>query len=159
MRGKARKRDARQCQRVDPDVADVDTAFDRLDKRTVKGGVMRNHRAAADKIGESGHGIDGRWGIHHIGVCNAREFSNLGGDQLLGMHEGIEPIDNLAARKAGRRYLDKLVVLHRKTRGLGIEDDNIFLDETKRLGFGTLGKCGVGIDDKLWRSRRNSVLD
>ena len=75
------------------------------------------------------------------------------------MHEGIEPIDDLAARKAGRRYLDKLVVLHRKTRGLGIEDDNIFLDETKRLGFGTLGKRGVGIDDKLWRSRRNSVLD
>ena len=120
---------------------------------------MRNHRAAADKIGESGDSLNGRRGICHIGVCNAREFGNLGGDQLLGMHEGIEPIDNLAAGKAGRRYLDKLVVLHRKTRGLGIEDDNIFLDETKRLGFGTLGKRGVGIDDKLWRSRRNSVLD
>ena len=113
---------------------------------------MRNHRAAADKIGESSHGLDGRRGICHIGVCNARELGNLGGNQLLGMHEGIEPIDDLAARKAGRRYLDKLVVLHRKTRGLGIEDDNIFLDETKRLGFGALGKRGIGVDDKLRRS-------
>ena len=113
---------------------------------------MCDHRAAADKIGESGHGIDGRWGICHIGVCNARELGNLGGNQLLRVHEGIEAVDDLAARKAGRRYLNKLVVLHRKTRGLGIEDDNIFLDETKRLGFGALGKRGIGVDDKLRRS-------
>ena len=159
MRGQARKRDARQCQRIDPDVTDVDAALDRLDKRTVEGGVMCDHRAAADKIGESGDSLNGRRGICHIGVCNARELGNLGGNQLLGMHEGIEAIDNLAARKASRRYLDKLVVLHRKTRGLGIEDDNIFFDETKRLGFGALGKRGIGIDDKLRRSRRNSVLD
>ena len=159
MRGQARKRDARQRQRIDPDVTDVDAALDRLDKRAVEGGVMCDHRAAADKIGESGDSLNGRRGICHIGVCNARELGNLGGNQLLGMHEGIEAIDNLAARKASRRYLDKLVVLHRKTRGLGIEDDNIFLDETKRLGFGALGKRGIGIDDKLRRSRRNSVLD
>ncbi len=120
---------------------------------------MCDYRAAADKIGESGDSLNGRRGICHIGVCNARELSNLGGNQLLGMHEGIEAIDNLAARKASRRYLDKLVVLHRKTRGLGIEDDNIFFDETKRLGFGALGKRGIRIDDKLRRSRRNSVLD
>ena len=106
MRCQARKRDARQCQRIDPDVADVDTALDRLDKRTVEGGVMRDHRATTDKFGESGHGLDGRWGICHIGICNARELDYLGGNQLLGMHEGIEAVDDLAARKTGRGNLN-----------------------------------------------------
>ena len=113
---------------------------------------MCDHRAATDKIGESGDGLNRRRGIRHIGICNARELGNLGGNQLFGMHEGIEAFDDLAARKASRRYLDQLVVLHRKTRGLGIEDDNIFFDETKRLGFGALGKRGIRIDDKLRRS-------
>ena len=113
---------------------------------------MCDHRATTDKIGESGDGLNGRRGICHIGICNARELGNLGGNQLLGMHEGIEAVDNLAARKAGSRDLNQFIVLHRKTRGLGIEDDNIFLDETKRLGFGALGKRGIGVDDKLRRS-------
>ena len=55
------------------------------------------------------------------------------------MHEGIEAVDNLAARKTGRRDLDQLVVLHRKTRGLGIEDNHIFLDEAEGLRFGAFG--------------------
>ena len=152
MRGQARKRDARQRQRIDPNIAHVDAAFDRLDKRAVERGVVCDHRAATDKIGESGDGLNRRRGICNIGICNARELGNLGGNQLPGMHEGIEAVDDLAARKTGRRDLDQLVVLHRKTRGLGIEDDNIFLDETKRLGFGALGKRGIGIDDKLRRS-------
>ena len=113
---------------------------------------MRNHRAATDKFGESGHGLDGRWGICHIGICNARELDYLGGNQLLGMHEGIEAVDDLTARKTGRRDLDQLIVLHRKTRGLGIEDDDVLFDEAKRLGFGALGKRGIGVDDKLRRS-------
>ena len=120
---------------------------------------MRDHGAAADKIGKRGHGLDGRRGICHIGVCNAREFGNLGGNQLLGMHKGIEPINDLATRKTGRRDLDKFVILHRKARGLGIEDDNILLDKTEGLRLSALGERGVGIDDKLRRSRRNSVLD
>ena len=68
------------------------------------------------------------------------------------MHEGIEAVDDLAARKAGRRDLDQLIVLHRKTRGLGIEDDHIFLDKAEGLRFGSLGKRGIGVDDKLRRS-------
>ena len=106
MRGQAWKCDSRKRQRIDPDVADVDTALDRLDKRTVEGGVMRDHGAAADKIGKRGHGLDGRRGICHIGVCNAREFGNLGGNQLLGMHERIKAVNDLAARKAGRGNLN-----------------------------------------------------
>ena len=113
---------------------------------------MCNHRATTDKIGEGGDGLNGRRGICHIGICNARELGNLGGNQLLGMHEGIEAVDNLAARKTGRRDLDQLVVLHRKTRGLGIEDNHIFLDKAEGLRFGAFGKRGIGVDDKLRRS-------
>ena len=113
---------------------------------------MCDHRATTDKIGESGDGLNGRRGICHIGICNARELGNLGGNQLLGMHEGIETVDDLAARKTGRRDLDQLVVLHRKTCGLGIEDNYIFLDKTERLRFGAFGKRGIGVDDKLRRS-------
>ena len=152
MRGQARKRDARQRQRIDPNIAHVDAAFDRLDKRAVERGVMCDHRATTDKIGESGDGLNGRRGICHIGICNARELGNLGGNQLLGMHEGIEAVDDLAARKTGRRDLDQLVVLHRKTRGLGVEDNHIFLDEAEGLRFGAVGKRGIGVDDKLRRS-------
>ncbi len=131
MRGQARKRDARQRQRIDPNITHVDAAFDRLDKRAVERGVVCDHRAATDKIGESGDGLNRRRGICHIGICNARELGNLGGNQLFGMHEGIEAVDDLAARKTGRRDLDQLVVLHRKTRGLGIEDNHIFLDKAE----------------------------
>ena len=113
---------------------------------------MCDHRATTDKIGESGDGLNGRRGIYHIGICNARELGNLGGNQLLGMHEGIEAVDDLATRKTGRRDLDQLVVLHRKTCGLGIEDYHIFLDKAEGLCFGTLGKRGIGVDDKLRRS-------
>ena len=113
---------------------------------------MCDHRAATDKIGESGDGLNRRRGICHIGICNARELGNLGGNQLLGMHEGIEAVDDLAARKTGRRDLDQLVVLHRKTRGLGIEDNHIFLDKAEGLRFGAVGKRGIGVDDKLRRS-------
>ena len=59
VRSQARKRDARQRQRINPDIAHVDTALNRLDKRSVEGGVMRDHRASADKIGESRHGLNG----------------------------------------------------------------------------------------------------
>ena len=159
MRRQARKRNARQRQRIDPNIADVDAALDRLDKRTIKGGVMRDDRAAADKIGESSHGVNGRRGISHIGVRNARELGNLGRNQLLGMHECIETVNDLAARKAGRGNLNQLIVLHRKTCGLGIEDDDILLDKPERLRLGTLGERGVGIDDKLRRSRGYGVLD
>ena len=75
---KARKRDSRQRQRIDPNIAHVDAAFDRLDKRAVERGVMCDHRATTDKIGESGDGLNGRRGICHIGICNARELGNLG---------------------------------------------------------------------------------
>ena len=47
---------------------------------------------------------------------------------------------------------DQLVVLHRKTRGLGIEDNHIFLDKAEGLRFGAVGKRGIGVDDKLRRS-------
>ena len=152
MRGQARKRDARQRQRIDPNIAHVDAAFDRLDKRAVKRGVVCDHRTATDKIGESGDGLNRRRGICNIGICNARELGNLGGNQLFGMHEGIEAVDDLAARKTGRRDLDQLVVLHRKARGLGIEDNHIFLDKAEGLRFGAVGKRGIGVDDKLRRS-------
>ena len=159
MRRQARKRDTRQRQRIDPDIADVDAALDRLDKRTVEGGIMRDYRAAADKIGKSSHGLDSRRGIGHIGVRDAREFGNLCRNQLLGMYECIETVDDLAARESGRRDLDKLVVLYRKTRGLGIEDDNVLFDEAERLRLSALGERGIGIDDKLRGSGRYSVLD
>ena len=120
---------------------------------------MRDNRAAADKIGESSHGVNGRRGISHIGVCNARELGNLGRNQLLGMHKGVKAVNDLAARKAGRGNLNQFIVLHRKTRGLGIEDDDILLDKPERLRLGTLGKRGVGIDDKLRCSRGYGVLD
>ena len=92
---------------------------------------MCDNRTAAHKVGECRDGLDGRRGICHIGVRNTREFGNLCRNQLLGMHERIETVDDLAARKTGRGYLNQLVVLYRKTRGLGIEDDYILLDETK----------------------------
>ena len=120
---------------------------------------MRDDRAAADKIGESGHGVNGRRGISHIGVRNARELGNLGRNQLLGMHKGVKAVNDLTARKAGCGNLNQLIILHRKTRGLGIEDDDILLDKPERLRLGTLGKHGVGIDDKLRRSRGYGVLD
>ena len=113
---------------------------------------MCDHRATTDKIAESGDGLNGRRGICHIDICNARELGNLGGNQLPGMHEGIEAVDDLATRKTGRRDLDQLVVLHRKTCGLGIEDNYIFLDKAEGLCFGALGKRGIGVDDKLRRS-------
>ena len=159
VRGKPRKRDARQRQRIDPDIAHIDAALNRLDKRAVEGGIVRDHRATTDKIGESGDSLNGRRGIGHIGICNARELGNLGRNQLLGMHEGIETVNDLAARKTGRRDLDKFVILHRQTGGLGIEDNDVFLDKTERLRLGALGKRGIGIYDKLRRSRRYGVLD
>lgn len=120
---------------------------------------MRDNRTAAHKVGECRDGLDGRRSICHIGVRNAREFGNLGGNQLLGVHEGIEPVDDLAARKTGSRDLNQFIVLHRKTRGLGIEDDYVLLDEAKRLRLSALGERGVRIDDELRRSRRYGVLD
>ena len=120
---------------------------------------MRDNRAPAHKIGERSHGLYSRGGIGHIGVCDACELSDFGRDQLLGMHKRVKAVNDLAARKTGRGNLDKFVVLDRKTRGLGIEDDNILLDKAKRLCAGTLGKRCIGINDKLRRSRRYSVLD
>ena len=77
MRCQARKRNARQRQRIDPDITHVDAALDRFDKRPVKRGVMCDNRTAAHKVGECRDGLDGRRSICHIGVRNARELGNL----------------------------------------------------------------------------------
>ena len=159
VRRQTRQRDAGQRERINPNIADVDTTLNRLDKRAVEGGVMSDDRAAAHKVGKGRDGIDSRRGIGHVGVRDTRELGNLGRNQLRGMHKGVEALHDFTARKAGRRDLDELVVLHRKTRGLGIEDNNVLLDETERLCLGALGKCGIGIYDKLRRSRRYGVLD
>ena len=97
MRCQARKRNARQRQRIDPDIAHVDAALDRFDERSVKRGVMRDDRAAAHKVGERRDSLDSRRGIRHIGVRNARELGNLCRNQLLGMHERIKTVNDLAA--------------------------------------------------------------
>ena len=67
---------------------------------------MCDNRTAAHKSGESGGGLNGRRGICHIGVRNTRELGNLCRNQLLGMHERIEAVNDLAARKTGRGNLN-----------------------------------------------------
>ncbi len=50
MRRKTRQRDARQCKRVNPDLAYVHASLNRLDKRTIESGVMRDDWATSDKF-------------------------------------------------------------------------------------------------------------
>ena len=144
MRGQARKRDSRQRQRIDPNIAHVDAAFDRLDKRAVERGVMCDHRATTDKIGESGDGLNGRRGICHIGICNARELGNLGGNQLLiedAVSSGtpqfvIDSYATLAERAKTQSFgliEEDVIVLDTETTGLSVQDNELIEISAARL--------------------------
>ena len=139
VRRQARKRDARQGKRIDPHVADANASLDRLDERAVERGVMRDNGATADKILEQGDRLLRRRRVSDIGIRNARQTDDLVGNRNARMHEGVEPVDDFPAPQTGRGDLDKPVVLHRKTRGLGIEDDHVLLDQAERTRLCALG--------------------
>ena len=103
---KARERDARERKSVDPNVGDVRPSRDRLHKGPVEGHVVGEHRGAADELGERGHGLLGRGCTGDVDLRDAGELLNLGRNRAARIHEGLEPLDDLAPAQAGRAYLD-----------------------------------------------------
>ena len=151
--------DTRERKRVDPDVAHVDAALDRLDERAVERRVVRDDGASAHKIRECGNGVHGRGRVGDVGVRDARELSDLRRDQTGRVDERVKTVHDLAPRKSGRRDLDKLVILDREPRGLGVENDDILFDQAEFPRFRTLGERRIGIDDELRRSGLYGILD
>ena len=141
-----RQRDARQGQRVDPDVAHAHAALYRLDKGTVERRVVGDNGAAPHKLLEGGHGFLSRRGLHHVCIGNAGQLCDFGRNGHTGVHKRVEAVDDFASTKAGRRDLDQAVVLQRQPGGLGVEDDDIVFNQAKRPRLRPLGKRRVRLD-------------
>ena len=134
-------------------------AGDLGDEGAVKGGVVREHGVAAHEFRERGDGVPGvgRVGDHRVG--DVRELGDLGRDELLGVHEGVEALHDVAPRDACRRDLDELAVAERQTRRLGVEHDDVLLEQAEVRGPRTLLQAEVALPYRLGRPRHQQLVD
>jgi hypothetical protein len=97
----------------------------RIDERAVEAHIMRHENRILhetphlrQRFGQFGRGID------HF-VRDARQTRNLGGNELSGIHERAEAIDNGAITYAYQGYFRQSVSFWMKSRRFDIADDEI----------------------------------
>ena len=66
------------------------------------------------------------------------------------INERYEPLGHNAALKAGGRYLRKFVMILREARRLGIEDDDIAIENAEIGGFRIVFQSYIALDDIIW---------
>ena len=155
MGREARQRDSRERQGVDPSVAHVGAARDRLDEGAVERGVVRQHGAARHKVGERRNGRPGVGGAHDVDAADARELFYLGRDGAARVNEGLEAVHDLTGTHARGRDLYELAVLEGEAGGLGVEHHHVLLERPKVGGGGTLGEAEVARPHLVGRPRQD----
>ena len=157
VRGQARQCDARERERVDPDVRDRRPTGDRLDERAVEGRVVCEHGGAGDELRQRRDGVARGGGVRHVAVGDAREPGYLRGYGSPGMHEGLEATHHLATRHTRRGYLDEVAVLEGEPRRLGVQDDDVLLERAEPPALGTGGQAEIAVPDLFGRARGDQL--
>ena len=159
MRLQARKRNARQIERIDPEILEQRVARWRFRcEAFVESGVMSNHRRVTDKLGQASTCLVRKGRIHYVFVVDIGQTSDFVRDMLPGVDKRHEPFRHNTAFEAGGRYLRELVVVLRKTRRLGIEDNDIAIEVAKIGGFRIVFQSCIALDDVIWSTLGYEVV-
>jgi len=95
------------------------------------------------------------WGGGTDNVClgNARELGDFGWNGAPRVYEGLERIDGFAPTHADGGNLEQRAAGGVESRGLGIEYDDLVLDEAKLKLVGSLGELTVHVGDIVISTR------
>ena len=139
-------------------VRDACPTGDRLDEGTVKRRVVCEDRRPAHELRQTCDCLPGGWGIRHIRIADVRQPLDLGRNRLRWPHEGLESVHHLAPAQSGRGDLYELAPLEREPRRLGVQDDDILLQEVKAPLPRPVGKGKVPLANRLGHSGQNDGL-
>ena len=137
MRSHTRKSDARQIERVNPDVVQkrVSTRMASR-KRAVKLSVVGDYLRIAGKLDKPCECLIRRRCVRYIFIMDVRQMSDIIGNRFPRIDERHIPINDLTMLHARRGNLRKLVMVKGETRGFGVDYDDVLIKVAKVSPFG-----------------------
>ena len=107
---------------------------------------MSDDGASPNKLFQRRYCLFGTRRGGNIGIGDARQSRDFRRYGAARMNKSIESLYHLATAHAGRRYLNQLIVLQRKSGRLGIENNHIIFYQSKRTRFRAIGERLVCFD-------------
>ena len=135
MRSHTRKSDARQIERVNPDVVQkrVSTRMASR-KRAVKLSVVGDYLRIAGKLDKPCECLIRRRCVRYIFIMDVRQMSDIIGNRFPRINERHIPINDLTVFHARCGNLRKLVMVKREARGFGINYHDVLV-KIAEVGF------------------------
>mgnify|MGYP007060935875 CR=1 FL=1 len=96
---------------------------------------MGDHIGRTNELNQTRNGGIGVRSIRHIFIADVGKVSNFFRDRLPRIYECYVPADDLAMNHTRCSNLNQLVVVERETRRLGVDNNNVFIQLTKRVLF------------------------
>ena len=123
-----RQRDARQIERIEPQIALQGIPRRMLGAEVlIEGGIMRHKIAFAHEFDQARQSLCGTRGVLDVLVVDIGQMLDFFGNGLSGVHEGGVPAHDLTLAKASCGDLGQLIILERDTCGLGIDHHHILI--------------------------------
>ena len=110
---------------------------------------MSNHIGRTNELNQTCNGSIGVGSIRHIFIADVGKVSNLFGDRFPGIYERYVPADDFTMNHTRCSNLNQLIVVEGETRRFGIDNNNVFIQFTKRVLFRLAAKRMVAIADAL----------
>ena len=131
MRLQARKRDARQIERIDPEVFfQACTARVFRHEMAVERGVVRDERGVSHELHELLARLNGRRSVGDVSIEDIRKMRNFIGNGLARIHECHEPFGDFTALKTSGGDLRELIFSFGNARGFGVDNHDIAVEVT-----------------------------
>ena len=110
---------------------------------------MSNHIGRTNELNQTRNGSIGVRSIRHIFIADVGKVSNFFRDRLPRIYERYVPADDLAMNHTRCSNLNQLVVVEREARCFGVDNNNVFIQLTKRVLFRIAAKRMVAIANAL----------
>ena len=110
---------------------------------------MGNHVGGTNEFNQASHSNIGVGRISHIGITDVGEVGNLFRNGLARIHKGNVPTHDFAMHHSCSGNLNQFVMVERKARCLGIDDNNVFIEFPKGMLFRVGPKRMVAIANAL----------
>ena len=110
---------------------------------------MGNHIGRTNELDQTCNGSIGVRSIRHILIADVGKVSNIFRDRFSRIYERYVPVDDFTMNHTRCSNLNQLVVVEGETRRFGIDNNNVFIQLTKRVLFRIAAKRMVAIANAL----------